>query len=418
MRGIWLLPMLTLLMAGCGSIPSTGVGNEPPPQPSTNRTSEPSRKVEPKLIDANNRFGFALLHELREADGEKNILLSPTSIVLALAMTYNGAAGETEQAMAKAMSLENMDRETLNQAVLDLRQSLQNVDPKVELTIANSLWARQGVRFKQQFLQTNRRYFGAQVSVLDFADPNAPNTINRWVDSHTKGKIKKIVDNIPNDTVMFLINAIYFNGKWQKPFDKSLTQQKPFHLANGEQKLVQMMAQSGRFAYLKGEGFQMVSLPYGGGRLDMVIVLPDESVSLGEWLGTLNAEKWKEWTSRLAMGPGELQLPRFKMDYDKTLNDVLKSLGMDVAFIPNRADFTGMRDERDLFLQKVHHKAVVEVNEEGTEAAAVTSVQVGITSVQQPRPPFKMVVDRPFLFAIRDTRTGLVLFLGAVYEPQ
>lgn len=418
MRGFWFLPVLALLMAGCGSIPSTGVGNEPPPQPNTSKTSESSRKVDTKLIDANNRFGFALLHELREGDKEKNILLSPTSIVLALAMTYNGAAGETEGAMAKAMSLENMDRETLNQAVLDLRQSLQNVDPKVELTIANSLWARQGVRFKQQFLQTNRRYFGAQVSVLDFADPNAPNTINRWVDSHTKGKIKKIVDNIPNDTVMFLINAIYFNGKWQKLFDKSLTQQKPFHLANGEQKPVQMMAQSGRFAYLKGEGFQMVSLPYGSGRLGMVIALPDEGVSLGEWLGTLNAEKWKEWTSRLAMNEGELQLPRFKVDYDKTLNNVLKSLGMEVAFIPDRADFSGMRDERDLFLQKVHHKAVVEVNEEGTEAAAVTSVQVGITSVQQPRPPFKMVVDRPFLFAIRDTRTGMVLFLGAVYEPR
>ncbi|MGQ9791012.1 MAG: serpin family protein [Armatimonadota bacterium] len=417
MKATWVLAAFALLLGGCGNVATTGVGNEPPPQPNSTRTTENVRKVDPKLIDANNQFGFALLQELRAGDKEGNILLSPVSVTLALAMTYNGAAGETEQAMAKAMYLNGMDKEALNQAVLDLRQSLQKAGPNVELTIANSLWARQGETFKQQFLQTNQRYFDAQVRVLDFNDPNAPGTINRWVDSHTKGKIKKIVQDIPSNTVMFLINAIYFNGKWQKPFDKALTQLKPFHLASGEQKPVQMMKQEGRFAYLKGEGFQMISLPYGGGRLSMVIALPDEGVRLAEWLDTLDAEKWKEWTSRLAMAEGELQLPRFKMDYDKTLNNALKSLGMEVAFICGRADFTRMGEGPDLFIQKVHHKAVVEVNEEGTEAAAVTSVQVGVKSVQLPRPPFKMVVDRPFLFAIRDTRTGIVLFLGAVYEP-
>ncbi len=418
MKPVWLLPLLALLTAGCGNVATTGVGNQPSPQPNTgNKMTETTRKVDPRLIDANNQFGFALLHRLREADEGKNVFLSPTSITLALAMTYNGAAGETEREMAKAMSLEGMSKEELNQAALDLRQSLQSADPKVEIAIASSLWARQGIAFKRQFLETNRQYFGAQVSALDFADPEAPQTINRWVDANTKGKIKKIVDSISPRTVMFLINAIYFHGKWQKPFDKSLTQEKPFHLANGEQMRVPMMAQTGKFPYLKGENFQMVSLPYGDGRLSMVIALPDKDTSLNEWLKSLDAKSWKEWTSRLASTDGELQLPRFKMEYEKTLNDALKSLGMAVAFEPDRADFTGMRDERDLFLEKVHHKAVVDVNEEGTEAAAVTSVQVGITSVQQPRPPFKMVVDRPFFFAIRDTRTGTVLFMGAVYEP-
>ncbi|GIV20837.1 MAG: serpin [Armatimonadota bacterium] len=418
MKPFWLWSVLALLVAGCGNVATTGVGNEPSPQPNAgNKTTESTRKVDPKLVDANNQFGFALLHQLREADKAKNVFLSPASITLALAMTYNGAAGETEQAMAKAMRLEGMSKEELNQAAFDLRQSLQSADPKVELTIANSLWARQGISFKRQFLDANRQYFGAQVSVLDFADPDAPQTINRWVEAHTKGKIPKIVDRIPASTVMFLINAIYFHGKWQKPFDKSLTQEKPFHLANGEQKRVPMMMQTSKFPYLKGEGFQMVSLPYGGGRLSMVIALPDEGTSLNEWLKSLDAKSWKEWTSRLVTTDGELQLPRFQMEYEKTLNDALKALGMEVAFDPDRADFTGMREVRDLFLQKVHHKAVAEVNEEGTEAAAVTSVQVGITSVQQPRPPFKMVVDRPFFFAIRDSRTGIVLFLGAVYEP-
>jgi serpin B len=418
MARLHFLSLLVLLLAGCGNVATTGVGNEPSPQPSTdNKSTETTRKVNPRLIDANNQFGFALLHQLRKADSGKNLFLSPASVTLALAMTYNGAAGETEQAMAKVMSLQNMSKEDLNQAASDLRQNLQSADAKVELTIANSLWARQGIAFKPQFLETNRRYFGAQVSVLDFADPEAPQTINRWVDASTKGKMKKIVDNISPRTVMFLINAIYFHGKWQKPFDKSLTQEKPFHLANDEQKRVPMMAQTGKFPYLKGENFQMVSLPYGEGRISMVIVLPDEGTSLNEWLESLSAERWKTWTSRLVPAEGDLQLPRFKMEYEKTLNDALKGMGMAVAFEPDRADFTGMRDERDLFLDKVHHKAIVEVNEEGTEAAAVTSVQVGITSVQQPRPPFQMVVDRPFFFAIRDTRTAMVLFMGAVYEP-
>ena len=418
MRVWWIWTVFVLLVAGCGNIATTGTGNEPPSGGSTgNKTNDWTRKVDTRLIDANNRFGFALLHRLCEADEDKNVFLSPTSITLALAMTYQGAAGETEQAMAKAMLLEGMSKEELSQAAFHLRQSLQSADPKVELTVANSLWARQGISFKKQFLETNRQYFGAQVSVLDFGDPTAPQTVNRWVDRNTRGKIKKMVDSISPRTVMFLINAIYFHGKWQKPFDRSLTREKPFHLTNGEQKQVPMMAQVGKFPYWKGEGFQMVSLPYGTGQISMVVVLPDEGVHLSDWLKSLDAKAWKEWTSKLVSTDGELQLPRFQTEYDKTLNDALQALGMGVAFEPDRADFRGMREERDLFLEKVHHKAVVEVNEEGTEAAAVTSVQVGITSVQQPRPPFKMVVDRPFFFAIRDARTGMVLFMGAVYDP-
>jgi Serine protease inhibitor len=180
MARLYLLPLLVLLLAGCGNVATTGVGNEPSQPATGNKSTETTRKVDPRLIDANNQFGFSLLHQLRKADREKNLFLSPASITLALAMTYNGAAGETEQAMAKVMSLQNMSKEDLNQAASDLRQNLQSADAKVELTIANSLWARQGIAFKPQFLETNRRYFGAQVSVLDFGDPEAPQTINRW----------------------------------------------------------------------------------------------------------------------------------------------------------------------------------------------------------------------------------------------
>lgn len=418
MRTLWCVLLSALVLSSCGNIATTGTGNQSTSPSQSSRPQSDTRKVDPQVVTAYNQFGFDLLSTVRAQEEDKNVILSPTSVAMALSMVYHGAAGETQQAMAKALHLQETPPDKLNQMVLDLRHSLQSIDPKVELSIANSLWARQGIDFKQVFLQANQRYYGAQISVLDFANPEAPKTINRWVDSQTKGKIQRIVDRIPHNTVLFLINAVYFNGKWQTPFDKELTQQKPFHLTNGELQQVPMMQRTGRLPYLKGEGFQAVSLPYGGGRMSMVLVLPDENVGLSAWLKSLDIKRWQELTTKLVPSDGELQLPRFKVEYEKSLSNALKALGMEVAFDPDRADLTGMREVRDLFIQEVKHKTVVDVNEEGTEAAAVTSVQVGITSVQEPRRPFRMVIDRPFFFAIRDNRTGLVLFMGAVYEPQ
>lgn len=418
-RLVLILPLLVLLAAGCGNVATTGVGGEPPSQPNIpGKDMDTNRRAEVRLVDATNRFGFALLQQLQRSHEEKNVFFSPMSVILALTMAYNGAAGETEQAMAKALALEGMSKQEVNDAVLRLRRTLRGDDKGVEIRIANSLWARQGVTFRPQFLEVNRRYFEAQIRVLDFADPAAADAINQWVETSTNGRIKKMVEQIPPDTVMYLLNAVYFNGKWSRPFDQSLTAPLPFHLANGERKQVPMMPQDGSFAYLKGEGFQMVRLPYGEGRFYMVIALPDEGVKLSEWLKGVSAKQWQAWTQRLSLAEGEVKIPRFQMGYEQTLNDALKALGMEVAFLPDRADFRHMREQRDLFIQKVHHKAVVEVNEAGTEAAAVTSVQIGITAAPMPRPRFQMVVDRPFLFAIQEGQSGAILFLGAVYDPE
>jgi serine protease inhibitor len=266
-------------------------------------------------------------------------------------------------------------------------------------------------------LERNRQFFDAAITTLDFSDPQCAATINRWVDTSTKGKIKQLVGQIAPDTVMLLINAVYFKGKWQVEFDKKLTRDDTFHLLGGKQKKVPMMSQSGRYPYYRGEKFQAVSLPYGEGHTSLYLFLPDQGTLLKDFFKQLNYQNWNGWLTRFRRMQGNIELPRFNLEDDRHLNESLEALGMAVAFDRNRADFSRMRVERDLFIQQVKHKAVAEVNEEGTEASAVTSVGIGITSAPVSR-PFTFVADRPFFMALRDERTGTILFMGAVMEPK
>jgi serpin B len=370
------------------------------------------------LIAANNEFGFNLFNQLRRQEADKNVFLSPLSVATALEMTYNGAAGETERAMARTLKLDGISLAEINQASAELMKSLSLADPKIELAVANSLWARQGVRFKEDFLARNRQFFGAEVASLDFASPQAVAKINGWVSANTKGKIAKIIDRIDAQQVMFLINAVYFKGLWQRKFDKTLTKTEPFHLLGGGQKPMPMMSQSGSYRYLRGEKFQALSLPYGKGGVSLYLFLPDRGLSLNDFLKSLSYQKWEQWMGSFRNTPGDVKIPRFKLDYERQLNDPLKALGMEVAFTAGRADFSGMRAERDLFISEVKHKAIVEVNEEGTEAAAATSVGISVTSVRPTPQRFTFIADRPFLMAICDERTGTILFMGAVMEPK
>ncbi len=404
-----------MIVVGCGSLVLLCLLGYSELERFIDEVDAPTHSINTGLVLANTRFGFKLLAEIHRQDDSENIFISPLSVSTALAMTYNGAAGETQQAMAKALELEEMTPQEVNSANAELRKSLENPDPKVELIIANSLWARQGVEFKTNFLQRNRQFFGAEIATLDFNDPQAPGIINQWVDTNTRGKVQKIVEDIDPRMVMFLINATYFKGIWQVEFDKSKTKEGIFHLPGGRGKQVPMMSQSGKYPYYWSESFQAVSLPYGGGRISLYLFLPDEGHSLIDFLRNLNQENWEQWMSLFRQMEGDITLPRFKLEYDEDLDGALKALGMEAAFDPDKANFGGMRSERDLFIQRVKHKAVVEVNEEGTEAAAVTSVEVGVTSVPE---IFTIVVDRPFFFAIRDNQTGTVLFMGVVIEPK
>lgn len=374
--------------------------------------------VDAKLVAANTKFGFKLFKEILKQDSSKNIFVSPSSVALALAMTYNGASGQTQQAMAKTLELQGMSLQQINAANASLKAILENPDPKVQLSIANSLWARAGVPFKQDFLQRNQNFYKALVTNLDFSAPNAAIVINNWVKQSTGGKIEQIVETITSDQVLFVINAIYFKGKWTNEFNKKQTAEYPFYLAAGRQKQHLMMSQSSEYRYYSNEKFQAVSLPYGENkRLSLYIFLPVKNSSLSAFYKTLNAENWEKWMTQFRSREGFIRLPRFKMQYDIELKDALAALGMGVAFSDN-ANFSGISDD-NLSIDEVKHKTFVEVNEEGTEAAAVTAVTIIRTSLEiNPEEPFRMIVDRPFFCAIRDNQTGTVLFMGSIVEPQ
>ena len=361
------------------------------------------------VASANTQFGFKLLHDLREQEAGQNIFISPLSISIALTMTYNGAVGETERAMAEVLEIDALDLSTINNSNKALRNSLENPDPKVEISIANSIWSRQGVDFNLDFLDRNRVFFGAEVASLDFSSPQATATINEWVNTNTNGKIKKIVGRIDPEILLFLINAIYFKGNWQDKFDKSMTRPGVFHLANGSEKQVQMMRRKGKYPYFRGENFEATSLPYGDGRVSMYIFLPNRDSNLNTFLGNLNTENWKGWISQFENRRHDMMLPRFKLEYEVSLNDTLKALEMEIAF-DSGANFSGIGP--GLFISEVRHKTFVEVNEEGTEAASATVVRIP-TSVP---PVFR--VDRPFFFTIYDVETQTILFMGTVTEPM
>jgi len=414
-----ILALCALTLAACRAVDKyaghNGAGAAAPTE-----TTQPDGKttMNSTLAAASNAFGFDLFQRLQREAANKNVFFSPLSVTVALAMTYNGAVGETKHAMARTLKIEGLNHAELNRASAELLKALKSSDPKIELAIANSLWARGGVKFNEAFLARNREFYGAEIATLDFKNPQSADTINRWVNTSTKGKISQIIDRIDPQQVMFLINAVYFKGQWQKRFEKTLTKNQPFHLLGAQQKQAPMMAQSGNYPYYRGDKFQAISLPYGNGGVSLYLFLPDQGSSLDDFLKGLSYQKWEEWITNFNDTPGDVKLPRFKLDYEKTLNDALKDLGMGVAFNAREADFSGIRAERDLFISEVKHKAVVEVNEEGTEAAAATSVGISITSARQPTERFTFIADRPFLMAIRDSQTGAILFMGAVMEPK
>ncbi len=391
--------------------------NSQKPEESRLMAQSPNALVDSKLVDANRRFSFKLFSEILKQDSKKNVFVSPTSVAIALSMTYNGANGETQQAMAKALELQRMSLQQVNQANDALKASLETADPAVQLAIANSLWVKQGVTFKPDFMQSNQQFYKAKVTELDFAKPEAPGIINSWVKENTRGKIDKIVQQIDPADVLFLINAIYFKGKWTNEFDKNQTSERPFYLSNGTQKPHPMMSQSGKYRYYENETFQAVSLPYGKGRLSLYVFLPQKDTNLDRFQEQLTPENWQQWMNQFGMRQGSIQLPRFKFDYDIQLNTALKALGMEEAFDAGRANFSNM-SPASVKIDEVMHKTFVEVNEEGTEAAAATSVRAVLTSARMPSQPFRMVVDRPFFCAIRDNQTGTILFMGSIQEPK
>jgi len=332
---------------------------------------------------------------------------------MALGMAYNGASGSTREAMDSTLEFNGMDIQQVNESYRSLIDLLINLDPVVVFQIANSIWYRLGFEVEPDFLDVNRTYFDAEVSELDFSDPIAADIINSWVDENTNGKITEIIQP-PIDplTVMFLINAIYFYGDWTYQFNEDSTYDAMFDLPDGSQSPCQMMTQENNFKYIENDDFQAVDLPYGNGLFSMTIFLPRSGVDIDALIDDLNQENWIGWVNNFTEQQGIVHLPKFRFEWEDSLNNVLKALGMEIAFTGS-ADFTGIRKSGGIFISMVKHKTFIEVDEEGTEAAAVTIIEFRESIGQH----FNMMLDRPFIFMIRENHSQTVLFMGKIVEP-
>ena len=370
-----------------------------------------------KLVEADNTFGLELFQKINAAEKQaSNLMVSPLSVSLALAMTYNGAEGETKTDMEKTMKLYGLTPEEINKTYQTLIQELKSLDKDVVLEIADAIYYRNTFSVEDKFKTINKTYYNAEVTPLDFSSPSAVNTINNWVSDKTKGKIPTILDQIKSSDVMFLLNAIYFNGLWKNKFDKDGTHNLPFRVSTSSTIDVPMMKQENTFDYTSNSLFSGIRMPYGTGQYNMVVMVPGENKTSDDIIKALTIGNWKTWMdSFLPKNNVIVTMPRFKFAYDTDLNSVLSDMGMAVAFNPNQANFKGISKLHDLYIDKVKHKTFIDVNESGTEAAAVTSIGIGVTSI--PSGTF-FTVDKPFVFAITEKETGAILFIGEVTKPE
>lgn len=406
-----ILIALFLLGSGCELIGSASENGEKP-LTSLPRDLSASERA---LVQGSNAFAFGFLREVGAVENRPNFFISPLSASMALGMTMNGAAGGTQAEMREALGFGEMTLEEINQSYRSLIDLLLNLDQDVDMRIANSLWLREGFPFRESFLTTTRDYFDATAKVLDFEDPASVSVINDWVDRSTNGRIEEMIDEIARDAVLYLMNAIYFKGIWTMQFDPADTQTAPFQRSDGTTYDVQMMHASGvtaSFAFT--DAASILDLPYGRGAYTMTLALPTGDQTLEDLVTSLDEAQWNEWLDALGEGTLDLFLPRFRLEYELALNPPLKALGIQQAFDPNAADFSTLSPAGDaLYVHEVKQKTFLDVNEEGTEAAAVTSVEIRVTSAP---PTFR--VDRPFLLVIRERFSGTILFAGAIGAPE
>ncbi|OGU59405.1 MAG: hypothetical protein A2V66_16195 [Ignavibacteria bacterium RBG_13_36_8] len=368
---------------------------------------------EQKLVQSGNAFGLKIFREINNTEGNKNIFISPLSISMALGMTYNGANGTTLDGMHTTLEYGDLTLDEINQAYKNVIDLLYSLDPEVVMQLANSLWASQYLTFIPEFIQRNQDYFYAKVENVDFGDPATTDIINNWVNNATNEKIQRIFDEpLDPQTAMVLINAIYFKGTWTHRFDASLTHQDIFRIADGSQVSCIMMTTTDSLDYYENDLFQAVDLPYGNEDYNMTIFLPKTGKTVDDVINNISDQNLQLWIDSFEKTEVDLSMPKFKLEYEITLNDVLSSLGMSIAFT-TAADFTNMYTPGDLFISLVKHKSFVEVNEEGTEAAAVTAVVIELTAILNQI----MRVDHSFFFVIRENVTQSILFMGKIVQP-
>lgn len=396
--------MLSVLLAGCDTLQSDE-------EPSTVR---PLTEAEQHIVQADNSFGLSLFDAINASTPEENVFISPLSVSMALGMTLNGAAGDTREEMVSVLEKQNLTEEAINQSYQSLIRLLSGLDESVLLNIANSIWYRQGFDVEPDFLDKNRTFFEAEIEALDFTAPESVDIINNWVDDKTNGLIDSIIQEISSEAIMYLMNAIYFKGIWTYQFDPELTEEASFNNLSGSISSIPMMAQRSIFRYYKSDNAAFLDVPYGDSLYTMTVVLPDDPADINTLISDLNDGLISSIEPQLAHTEVDLFMPRFTLAYDTKMRDVLQLMGMEKAFLSSAADFSRIHPTTNLYISEVLHKSFIEVNEEGTEAAAVTAVIIETTSIGPSTPVFNM--NRPFIFLIREKSSGTYLFAGKIAE--
>jgi serine protease inhibitor len=377
--------------------------------PSSARPAWKEIPLDQRVTDAYTDFGFELFRQTRSESPDGNVFVSPTSAAFALAMTWNGAAGRTADEMAAVLGVGHLDMESVNATNRTWLDALrQTREPKAELAVANSIWYRSDQRLVPAFRERISKYYGAEIAEITDAA-----AINRWVRDATRGRIDKVVESIPGNVVAYLINAVYFKADWTKPFRESETRPQPFYRPNGSTVVVPMMAQSGAFEIRNDAEMTMLRLPYGTGRFSMIFALPTAGHSLGDVARTLHVATWRRWMTEFTEVPRlRIEVPKFEVEWESSLVESLERMGMQTPFRPGYANFSGMFETSEPWIDDVFQKTFLRVDEKGSEAAAVTAV----TMVDSAPPTLSF--DRPFFLAIYDHATSTVLFLGQVTDPS
>jgi serine protease inhibitor len=378
--------------------------------------------IREKSKSPSTRFAFRLFRQLVAEPKPENIFFSPASVMLCLCLLQDGATGETREAMAKVLEVAGLEPKELRPVIVALKSALQFEGPGLRLEAANSLCCSNRWTPRPEYFAKVREDYDTEVMVLDFGNPETVTRINSWVSEKTGGRIESILNSLHPLALLVAVNAVYFKGLWDNPFERRVTREEPFHLSDGRKVNLPLMRQYDSYPYYEESTFQAVRLGYETSRLAMYVFLPAKESSLRQFQQDLNSGAWDKWMGRFETIRGQVRLPRFKLTYSVQLNSALGKLGMEIAFDPERARFDNINPPPpSIWLDQVLHRAFVEVNEEGTEAAAVTAAMAVLSSSEKySKPPrtFEMIVDRPFFFAIRDDLTKTILFMGSVEEPE
>ncbi len=402
--------LIVALLATPGCDWLVGPGDDHPPEPIT-ELPRALTGAELEAIRASNAFGFDLLEEVVAEDRSSSVFISPFSASMALGMTMNGADGATFDAMRQTLRFGDLSEDEINESYRGLLDLLVELDPDVEVAVGNAVWHRLGLTLRESFRDRVESHFDARVEGLDFGDPASAEVINQWVREATRDRIETMVEPpIPSNIVAYLMNAVYFKAGWTEPFDPDLTRTEPFHLPNGGTEPVELMMRDDTLRVHVTDRYAAVDLPYAGQAYSMTVVVPKGDVAVHDLVEEADDQWWSALVDGFHTTRAQVWLPRFELEWEARLNDALRAMGMEIAFQPG-ADFSRMFEDAGPWIDEVKQKTFVRVDEEGTEAAAATSVSMATSLPPQVR------ADRPFLFAIRERLSGTILFMGVIVEP-